>query len=147
MNFRRRHEEVSKYIPNQLQLNKQKSKPCCKIVQCMYKLRGNLYDFCHTCAQQWFCQWANRQTESYPVWIFLIFCQKDFLQMPDFWTFSNLVHISTGYIRFYLNHQHTMYNNYNFSLTVSVQLVAILLYVHVPLTFLQQFAQVPSIGI
>ena len=92
-----------KYIPNQLQLNKQKSKPCCKVVQCMYKLRGNLYDFCHTCAQQWFCQWANRQ--SYPVWIFLIFCQKDFLQMPDFWSFSNLVHISTGYIRFYLNHQ------------------------------------------
>ena len=25
--------------------------------------------------------------------------------MPDFWSFSNLVHISTGYIRFYLNHQ------------------------------------------
>ena len=47
----------------------------------------------------------GKQTESYPVWIFLIFCQKDFLQMPDFWSFSNLVHISTGYIRFYLNHQ------------------------------------------
>ena len=144
MNFRGRHEEIQVLGTYVVQLNKQKSKPCCWPVQCMYKLRGNLYDFCHTCAQQWFCQWANRQ--SYPVWIFLIFCQKDFLQMPDFWSFSNL-HISTGYIRFYLNHQHTMYNNYNFFLTVSVQLVAILLYVHVPLTFLQQFAQVPSIGI